>query len=49
MDYKKNNMGTGREKGRGAKRARVTRGIQSTAKGSTAMCTLRYSIVVAFI
>jgi hypothetical protein len=28
MDYKKNNMNTNREKGRGNKRARVTRGSQ---------------------
>jgi hypothetical protein len=29
MDYKKNDINTDREKGRGTKRARVTRGLQN--------------------
>jgi hypothetical protein len=33
MEYKTNNMSTGREKGRGNKRARVTRGSRNPKHG----------------
>jgi hypothetical protein len=38
MDYKKNNMSTDRENGRGKKRARVTRGSRNPKHGKMKHC-----------
>jgi hypothetical protein len=38
MDYKKNNMNTDREKGRGGIRARVTRGPRKPQHGKRKHC-----------
>jgi hypothetical protein len=40
MDYKKNNMSTDREKGRGNKRARVTRGSRNPKHGKRKHCNV---------